>query len=200
MGVIYLLRHGETAWNRAGRMQGRKDSPLTQRGVGQARAMGRLLATLVMEPGTVPIWCSPLGRARQSCSLICDVLGRPPETVRFDDRLIEIDDGSFAGMTATEAALCDRSAWERRRRDPFRNAAPGGESCCDVFERSSAWLAAVDLGDETVVIAHGVFNRMFVAAACGLNPEALLGLPAPQDAIIRISAGSYSLVETDYTD
>ncbi len=200
MGVIYLLRHGETAWNRAGRMQGRKDSPLTQRGVGQARAMGRLLATLVMEPGTVPIWCSPLGRARQSCSLICDALGRPPETVRFDDRLIEIDDGSFAGMTATEAALIDRSAWERRRRDPFRNAAPGGESCRDVFERSSAWLAAVDLGDETVIIAHGVFNRMFVAAACGLNPEALLGLPAPQDAIIRISAGSYSLVETDYTD
>ena len=55
-------------------------------------------------------------------------------------------------------------------------------------------------GDETVIIAHGVFNRMFVAAACRLDPEAFLGFPAPQDAIIRISAGDYSLVETGYTD
>lgn len=200
MGVIYLLRHGETEWNRTGRMQGQQDSPLTQRGAEQASAMGRLLATLVTEPGSVPIWCSSLGRARQSCSLICEILGRPLETVRFDDRLIEIDDGSFAGMTATEAVLCDRRAWERRRRDPFRNAAPGGECCRDVFERARAWLAAVDLGNETVIIAHGVFNRMFVAAVCELDPEALLGFPAPQDAIIRISAGVYSLVETDYTD
>ena len=200
MGVIYLLRHGETEWNRAGRMQGQQDSPLTRRGAEQASAMGRLLATLVIEPGTVPIWCSSLGRARQSCSLICDALGRGLETVRFDDRLIEIDDGSFAGMTSTEAALYDRRALERRRRDPFRNAAPGGECCRDVFERASAWMAAVDLGDETVIIAHGVFNRMFVAAACRLDPEAFIGFPAPQDAIIRISAGDYSLVETGYTD
>lgn len=200
MGVIYLMRHGETEWNRDGRMQGRQDSPLTQRGVKQASAMGRLLATLVTEPEAVPIWCSSLGRARQSCSLVCDALGRSLETVRFDDRLIEIDDGRFAGMTATEAVLYDRSAWERRRRDPFRNAAPGGESWCGVFERANAWLASVDLGDETVVIAHGVFNRMLVAAACRLDPETLLGFPAPQDAIIHISAGVYSLVETGYTD
>ena len=103
-------------------------------------------------------------------------------------------------MTSTEAALYDRPALERRRRDPFRNAAPGGECCRDVFERASAWVAAVDLGDETVIIAHGVFNRMFVAAACRLDPEAFIGFPAPQDAIIRISAGDYSLVETGYTD
>ena len=200
MSVIYLLRHGETEWNRAGRMQGQQDSHLTRRGAEQASAMGRLLATLVTEPGKVPIWCSSLGRARQSCSLICDALGRSLETVQFDDRLIEIDDGSFAGMTATEAVMYDRWSWERRHRDPFRNAAPGGECCRDVFERASAWLEAVHLGDETVIVAHGVFNRMFVAAACGLDPEALLGFPAPQDAIIRISAGDYSLVETDYAD
>jgi probable phosphoglycerate mutase len=63
-GGILLVRHGETEWNRERRIQGRLDSPLTERGVAQARAMGRLVASLP-DATSARIVASPLGRAQQ---------------------------------------------------------------------------------------------------------------------------------------
>ena len=59
--MIYLIRHGETAFNAERRYQGGLDSPLTARGEAQARAMGRMLRDLV-DPATVALFASPRGR------------------------------------------------------------------------------------------------------------------------------------------
>src|SRR5262249_47926699 len=68
---LYVLRHGETAWNIERRMQGAKDSALTERGRQQAEAMGRTLKReLAQEPGPTIFLRSPLGRARETSEII----------------------------------------------------------------------------------------------------------------------------------
>ena len=69
---IYLARHGETHWNRSGHYQGQLDSPLTTNGENQARAIGRLIAKIREEKGSMPFYCSPLGRCRQTANLISE--------------------------------------------------------------------------------------------------------------------------------
>ena len=63
--LIYLVRHGETVWNQAGRQQGQLDSPLTPKGVEQARAAGRMLQRILPDELDVVLETSPLGRAGQ---------------------------------------------------------------------------------------------------------------------------------------
>ena len=65
---IYLVRHGETEWNRAGRMQGHLDAPLTMRGEAQARAVGETLRELGV--GGFSMVASPLGRTRATAAII----------------------------------------------------------------------------------------------------------------------------------
>jgi len=85
--VIYLVRHGETEWNLVRRYQGWGDSPLTERGLAQAEAIGRLLSGLP-EARSAELVSSPIGRARRTAEIIRESLGRG-EPLRFDDRLPE---------------------------------------------------------------------------------------------------------------
>ena len=66
---IFLVRHGETVWNRSGHYQGQLDAPLTENGQDQARAVGRLARQIFDERGIMPFYCSPLGRCRQTAVL-----------------------------------------------------------------------------------------------------------------------------------
>ena len=71
--MIYLLRHGQTEFNAQGRLQGHVDSNLTEKGVNQARAMGRALSRLIDDPTEWRIAVSPLGRAQATAGLVADV-------------------------------------------------------------------------------------------------------------------------------
>src|SRR6266704_1902525 len=94
--TIFLVRHGETEWNRARRYQGWSDSPLTARGIAQAEAIGHRLRALP-EANAAAIVASPLGRARRTAEIIAECLGRI-EKLRFDERLREISLGSWDGL------------------------------------------------------------------------------------------------------
>src|SRR5712671_1121372 len=87
--VIFLVRHGETEWNRVHRYQGWGDSPLTARGVAQAEAIGRRLCTL-REAEAAEIVASPIGRARRTAEIIRGQIaadGFPrAANLRFDER------------------------------------------------------------------------------------------------------------------
>src|SRR3954464_3037594 len=76
MPLIYLVRHGETAWNREHRWQGQRDIPLTVLGEAQARAAGRRLAH--MDPPPAALYASPLIRAWQTAVLIGTACGPEP--------------------------------------------------------------------------------------------------------------------------
>ena len=75
--MIYLVRHGQTEFNSERRIQGRFDSPLTDLGVRQARAVGGLLRDLVREPEGWRLVASPLGRAHATAEIVAQRLGLP---------------------------------------------------------------------------------------------------------------------------
>jgi len=96
---IYLVRHGETVWNRAGRLQGHKDSPLTDRGREQAERVARALLTALGKAPKVRLVSSSLGRALETAWIIVRTLDVSVET---DTRLGEAALGSWSGLTRTE--------------------------------------------------------------------------------------------------
>ncbi len=171
--MLFVLRHGEIEWNRVGRFQGQKDSPLTALGEAQAAAIRRLLKRYLTDLESVPIWCNPLGRACRSCELVCAALGIEPGRIQESDALKEINFGHWEGITATEAAMADRDAYDLRYRDKFHNPVPGGESYRDVYQRVSSWIGAIDPQYQTVILAHGSLNRVVAAATADLISRAV---------------------------
>lgn len=178
---IYVLRHGETTWNVARRMQGRLDSPLTDRGRRQAEQMGELLAA---EPlAGFGLWTSPQGRARTTAELALSRFG----PLREDDRLVEIDMGEWQGLTLYEVR--DRWPGPAREKDPFRwyGGVPGGERFEAMRARAESFLSA--LSGPAVIVTHGMTSRFLRGVAMGLDDEELGRLPGGQGAVFHLAEG-----------
>src|SRR5882672_4409853 len=119
--VIYLARHGETAWSLTGQHTGLTDLPLTERGKRNARRLGKRLAGMAF----AKVLTSPLQRAARTCELAG--FGAAAEV---DRDLVEWNYGQYEGSTSAEI-LRDRPDWQL-----FRDGAPGGESPEQVGERA----------------------------------------------------------------
>ena len=190
--VIYLARHGETVWNRDGRFQGRLDSPLTARGLDQARRMGETLA-LHIERSERAGWtlvASPLGRAQHTARIIAGILGLAAAGIESEARLAEVDIGSWAGLDMEEIEACSPGALDGATRHDWHFRAPDGESHAAMTERIAAFLAAAAGRERLIVVAHGVTGRILRGLYLALPSAAALGLEAPQDAIFRLSGGA----------
>lgn len=170
--LLYYIRHGETAWNAEGRVQGSRDIPLNERGIGQASAAGAILGDLLKKNGRPPLQfdyvSSPLGRARHTMHLLRVALGLPEDGYRVEDRLREIAYGNWEGMTFAEMAAHDPAHYALRLKDKLTTAAPAGESYAQVADRLSAWHAA--LAADTVVVAHGGTMRALMVMLGHLDP------------------------------
>lgn len=188
--IIYLVRHGETTWNRAGRLQGQLDAPLTDVGVTQARAMGQTLAELLADQ-VYTFHASPLGRTQQTAALIADAIGHDFFDIRMDARLMEITLGDHDGYTGW-------GDWKRenpemaavRDADPWNYQHPNGESSQMLQDRLrpvlAEWGAA---GGVHVVVAHGVVNKILRGLYLGLTPDQVFALDRPQDVVHRFLDG-----------
>jgi probable phosphoglycerate mutase len=153
---LWLVRHGETEWSRAGRHTGRTDLPLTPEGERQALALGPWLAVARF----ALVLTSPLRRARDTCRL-----AGYGDVARVDPDLAEWDYGRYEGMTSGEI----------RRVDPgwtiWTGAVPGGETAEQVAARADRVVArAVDAGGDALVFAHGHLLRVLAARWLGLEP------------------------------
>ena len=187
--VIYLVRHGETEWNRIRRYQGWSDSPLTDAGRAQAQAIGHLLCSLP-EARSAELVASPLGRARHTAEIIRQCLGRS-EPLRFDDRLRELSFGSWDGFTRAEIAALMPGAFDEERRDEWYFATPDGETYEVFAGRVGAWLAESQSGGQSlIVVTHGVVTRILRGLYAGLSRAAAMRLPVPQDRIFRLAQGT----------
>lgn len=100
---IYLLRHGETDWNKEGRIQGHTDIPLNQKGRLQIAQTAKGLSGIC--PDIDLILCSPLWRARESAEIAAENLHYPIERIVVEPLLIERCFGEAEGMTAKERAI-----------------------------------------------------------------------------------------------
>jgi probable phosphoglycerate mutase len=186
-GTIFLVRHGETEWNVTRRYQGWLDSPLTERGVGQAHAIGRRLRDLP-EAASAAIVASPLGRTRRTAELIRAELGGG--AIEYDERLREISIGSWDGLDYHDIdALAPATFAGEDSRWEWYFHTPDGETYDGFAGRVGAWLA--DFADRTaIVVAHGVVTRVLRGLYAGLPREAALRLPVPQDRIFRLTRGT----------
>jgi broad specificity phosphatase PhoE len=185
---LYLMRHGETVWNRERRFQGRLDSALTEHGVAQARRMGETLAPLVADHGAVEIVASPLGRARATAATVAEALGVPPEHIGSDARLTEVDVGIWSGLTFTEIAeRWPGSIAAANRRDWFFRS-PDGETYDSIADRVRGFLDD-SAGRHLIVVAHGITSRLIRGLYLGLPRAELLRLELSQDAIFRLADG-----------
>jgi broad specificity phosphatase PhoE len=197
-GCILLVRHGETEWNLERRVQGRFDSPLTERGIAQAHAIGGLVGGL---PDAVSalIVASPLGRAQRTAEIIRGHLGAGAEMV-IDDRLREISAGAWDGLTFRDIELDSPGIFDGDGRWEWNFRAPGGETYDTFLGRVGEWLDEWAGARFIVAVTHGVVSRVLRGLYGGLPREAALVLPVPQDRVFRLSAGSIEeLVVPDLT-
>jgi len=97
---LYILRHGETAWNAEDRMQGGLNSPLTATGKGHAAAQAAILSQIDLTG--FDAWCSPQGRAFETAAI---AVARQVPYIRTDDRLREIEVGAWQGKVRSELKL-----------------------------------------------------------------------------------------------
>jgi broad specificity phosphatase PhoE len=160
MTELYLVRHGETDWNRQHRIQGLTDIPLNATGRRQARAAGKLLSRRNWNG----IYASPLSRASETASIIAGQTGlAEPHPV---DALVERNYGEAEGLNFIEID----------KRYPDRSEVPGQESRAEVIERvvpALRDLAAAHPGESLIVVSHGGAIRAMLMAA---DPEGSHGM------------------------
>lgn len=171
---LLLLRHGRTAWNLEGRVQGQTDVPLDEVGVEQAR----LVAPVVAAREPVAVWSSDLARARVTAEAVAAASGVELVT---DPRLREFDLGERAGTRLADYAAAHADEYAAFRSGRY-DVVPGGETREQLVERfvpavreALATLAPGELG---VVVAHGAALKVAAAALLGWPPEAVQTLHA----------------------
>jgi broad specificity phosphatase PhoE len=156
--VIYLARHGETAWSLTGQHTGLTDLPLTGRGERNARALGERLTGLNFGK----VFTSPLQRATRTCELAG--FGAVAEV---DRNLLEWDYGQYEGLTTAEVHA-KRPDWQL-----FRDGCPGGESPEQVGARADAMLSRVrTVGADVLFFSSGHFLRVLAARWLALGAAA----------------------------
>jgi broad specificity phosphatase PhoE len=156
--VIYLARHGETAWSITGQHTGLTDLPLTERGERNARRLGERLAGLVF----AKVLTSPLQRAVRTCELAGFAAA-----AEVDRDLIEWNYGNYEGLRTPEIRA-KRPGWQL-----FRDGCPNGESPQEVAARAGRVVNRVRVVKGNVLIfSSGHFLRVFAARWLGLEPFA----------------------------
>ena len=143
---LWLIRHGETDWNRERRIQGQQQNPLSALGVKQARRLGLRLESETFDK----VYSSDLKRALQTAQLAL-----PDADICQDKRLREISRGVLEGRTKEEMSEEEAQLYKEMRRDPLNNRPPGGENFRDVNVRVEDWLADLPKEGKVVAFAHG---------------------------------------------
>jgi phosphoserine phosphatase len=162
--AIYLVRHGETPWNRRHRLQGIRDLPLNRAGLRQARGLAERFRRLTI----ASIVTSPLLRARHTA---LEIRGARPCPVVVEDDLREIDHGGWTGMTMGEIQKRHSEEFLVWQWGPERLQPRTGESLQAVYCRSTRVLRRVlPLGraQNVVMVSHGVVNALLLCSVFGL--------------------------------
>jgi probable phosphoglycerate mutase len=177
-----LVRHGETDFNSQGRIQGTLESVLTDEGREQAGELGAWLAATKDGRSVDRVIVSPKVRTVETLAEIEAAFTAaahplPAREARFDLREIELTD--WQGMRRQEIQKEDAAAWDVWKKEPMNFVFPksGFAPLQDLWTRAgSEWEHLRDCtdGSTTLVVAHGAFNRCFVAQALGLPIESFL--------------------------
>jgi probable phosphoglycerate mutase len=155
--VIYIARHGETAWTVTGQHTGLTDLPLTPQGERNARALAGRLTGLRF----AKVFSSPLQRASKTCAL-----AGFGDVAEVDRDLVEWNYGEYEGLRSAEIRA-KRPGWQL-----FRDGCPGGESPAQVIARADNVLHRIrDVQGDVLLFSSGHFIRVLAARWIGLEPS-----------------------------
>jgi broad specificity phosphatase PhoE len=183
--TIYYIRHGETAWNAEGRLQGAQDTSLNDLGRQQAAHAGGILAGLFAQEArnasSLAFVASPLGRARSTMELVRGALKLPPHDYAIDDRLREIGYGEWEGSTLVQMQARDPEVFARRQVEKWTVSPPGGETYAAVQMRMRDWYD--QLAVDSVAVAHGGTARALMVTLGIETPASAADLTIEQGAV-----------------
>jgi len=167
MGLFYLVRHGESAWNAENRLCGRSDIPLSEAGRRQAMSLAERLKPIPFEA----FYTSPLLRASETARLIREAVGLEPVP---DQRLVELDYGEWEGRTLPDIMENDAQTFRAWDAKPAQLAPPGGERGLAAQQRIVAFLddlAARHQQDRVLVTFHKTVCRLAICHVLGIEPD-----------------------------
>lgn len=179
---IFVLRHGETRFNSERKLQGHCNSPLTEKGVMQAKNYGQGLRDY-LSVGDIEVHSSPLGRAVQTARLVCEVLGYPTQLIVEDDRLKEFNLGDWEQRTIPSLVTENPDLLEQ---NDWYLQAPNSETYESVKRRLQSWLVDTSSDKDIVVISHGLTGVVLRGLLLGLDYEDVWQQDLPQDAFFII--------------
>jgi broad specificity phosphatase PhoE len=165
MTRIYLVRHGQTEWNRELRFRGRADIPLDENGRKQASA----IADALMDKGINAIYTSPLRRSIQTARPVAVVFHLEIEKLQG---FIDINYGEWEGLGYDEVRQRYANLYHKWEEQPDLVKFPNGESLEEVKRRSVAAFMEVlekNSGSSILIIPHRVINKVLICALLGLS-------------------------------
>lgn len=194
MPNILVIRHGETQWNRQGRLQGRRDTPLTIDGFRQAMAVGEYHRDRVAEASERSLWVSPLGRARQTASVVADMWQLPFDSFQVDAALSERAYGQWEGLLQADIRATRGAEIEENDRNPWTYAMADGESRAQLVARLRKWLDGLPLGPLHIVVTHSGCLRALRGIYTNASVETILSYHEPQTTSVLLSDGAEELL------
>ena len=208
--TLYVIRHGETDWNREGRLQGQHDVPLNAQGHKDAEKSGEKLYALLSERTDLPpvisannddnahmMFISPLLRTRQTTHIIRQNLWNIPTHIINDADLQELTFGDWEGLTWREIVQRNPREAQARQQDKWGYVPPNGENYAMLLIRvKEAMARLVHMLEQrrascATIVAHGGVSRVLLAWLCGMQHQKAALTHIPQDRILIIKNGAY---------
>lgn len=191
MASVYLIRHGQTAWNREEIFRGRTDVPLNETGLREAALAGEYLKEVEVHA----IYSSPLSRARETAEKIAEFRNIK---VQLLDGIIDMSFGRWEGHPHQEIQKDYKELYRQWKEEPHRVKLPGGESLGEVRVRSMAALEEVirlHPGKTLVLVSHRVINKVLICGILGIENSHFWQIGQDTTAInlIQFKNGKYIL-------
>jgi 2,3-bisphosphoglycerate-dependent phosphoglycerate mutase len=193
---VIAIRHGETDWNAATRIQGQIDIDLNARGREQARRVARALADEELQA----VYASDLQRALNTARPLADRVG---VAVRTDAALRERHFGSFEGLTWAEVEQHHPESSKRWRERDTSFGPPGGETLARFHERAVAAMAAVAArhrGQHIAIVTHGGVLDLLYRAASRIALDAPRTWQLGNTSINRVLHGEHGFTLVGWND
>ena len=200
MTTLILVRHGESEWNRAGRIQGQVNSPLTDLGINQAKAIRDYLSGILINQ-ELEIYTSPLDRALQTAEIIAQGIDYPSRKIIIEERLNDFNLGEISGTFGWDkvAEIFPEQA-QLRLQDPMRFHPSGGESGAEFEARLRSLLEdLMDDGTLKLMVSHGIVNKFIRGILKNLSGKEMVELGESQNTIYRLEQGEETEIKISPT-
>jgi len=165
MTFVYLVRHGETAWNKEEIFRGRTDISLNEIGFREAELVGEYLKGKDIHV----IYSSPLSRARETARRIAQVFNLKVQPL---EGITDMSFGKWEGRPLKEVQIHDRELYRQWIEQPHLLKLPGGESLDEVRVRAMAALEEViqyHHEKNLVLVSHRVINKVIICGILGID-------------------------------